>query len=305
MPILNPETAHAASESVPTISISKASAKPSEIVEVTVDISGNTGITSIDFSINYDTSQLELIDKKNGSLLGGLMNSQSMDKVPYYCGWINSLQKNNCTDDGTLITLVFKVKAGAENGKHEICFDNTSVTAYDADLQELNFEATDGCIEVEGGKDEIKPDAVKPPTSSDESQAENDENQSAESGDKESGEVQTLTAKQKKIIEKTEAMKIKWTSAKYSKSKKAVVLKYYKSNKSYKLDGYMIYSSAKRSKGFKKIVTTSKTSRTDKLSVKQNKQSKQIYYKIRGFRKVAGKTYYTQWSSKKKVRITR
>lgn len=86
----------------PTIGISSAEAQPGDSVDLTVSITGNPGITSIDFSVQYDAKQFELTAKKNGKLLGGTMNSQTLDKVPYYCGWINSLQKENCKDDGVL-----------------------------------------------------------------------------------------------------------------------------------------------------------------------------------------------------------
>ena len=107
--------------------------------------------------------------------------------------------------------------------------------------------------------------------------------------------------KTKKIIAAVEEMKIVYTSAKYSKTKKTYSLKFRKSNKAYRLDGYQIYRSTKANKGFKKIAFTSKTTWTDK---KPGKKGSVKYYKVRGFRKVAGKMYYTKWSSKKKLVVT-
>ena len=294
--------------SSPTIGISSAEAQPGDSVDLTVSITGNPGITSIDFSVQYDAKQFELTAKKNGKLLGGTMNSQTLDKVPYYCGWINSLQKENCKDEGVLITLTFKVKDGAVNGKQEISFTQSSVTGYDADIKAVSFTPENGYIEVKNGKEPAKPSTPSgggslpaTPTSP---------TKPTQPGDKDDGNIspsepttggdKALTAAQQKTIAKVKAMKIIYTSAKYSKAKKSYTLKYKRSNKAYKLDGYQIYRSTKVNKGFKKAASTSRTTWTDK---KVGKKGTVRYYKVRGFRKIAGKTYYTNWSVKKKLTV--
>ena len=294
--------------SSPTIGISSAEAQPGDSVDLTVSITGNPGITSIDFSVQYDAKQFELTAKKNGKLLGGTMNSQTLDKVPYYCGWINSLQRENCKDEGVLITLTFKVKDGAVNGKQEISFTQSSVTGYDADIKAVSFTPENGYIEVKNGKEPAKPSTPSgggslpaTPTSP---------TKPTQPGDKDDGNIspsepttggdKALTAAQQKTIAKVKAMKIIYTSAKYSKAKKSYTLKYKRSNKAYKLDGYQIYRSTKVNKGFKKAASTSRTTWTDK---KVGKKGTVRYYKVRGFRKIAGKTYYTNWSVKKKLTV--
>lgn len=322
MPIFG-ETAFAAS---PAIEISSAAAKPGDSVDLTVSISGNPGITSIDFSVQYDSAQFELIAKENGKLLGGTINSQTLDKVPYYCGWINSLQKTNCTDDGVLITLTFKVKDGALNGKQEVSFTENIVTGYDADIKAKTFAAENGYIEVSGGKDASETDSKTdtstggsssqtggstgtvtpaiPTTPTNPSDATDTAEEPKPDGDsetaKDSEAAQTLTASQQKIIAKVKAMDIKYTSAKYNKSKKTYTIKFKKTNKSYRLDGYQIYRSTKKSSGYTRIAKTTKLTWTDKSL---GKKGKTYYYKVRGYRKVAGKTYYTNWSSKKKLTV--
>ena len=297
IPSLSVETAYAAT---PEITISGAEAQPGDSVDLTVAITGNPGITSIDFNVNYDASQFTLTNKQNGKLLGGTMNSQTLDKVPYYCGWINSLQKTNCTEDGILITLTFKVKDGAVNGKHPISFTKGIVTGYDADIKAVDSAGRDGYIEVKNGKEPDKPDNPSSGAggggTADLPSEPVDTIKPDDSAKPDSGEEQT-----KKIIAAVEEMKIVYTSAKYSKTKKTYSLKFRKSNKAYRLDGYQIYRSTKANKGFKKITSTSKNTWTDK---KPGKKGSVKYYKVRGFRKVAGKMYYTKWSSKKKLVVT-
>lgn len=280
----------------PKITVSEAQAQPGDSVDLMINISDNPGITSIDFNIIYDSSQLELTGKVNGKLLGGTMNSQNYSKIPYYCGWINSLQRTNCTEDGPIITLTFKVKNTATNGKHAVSFTTGTVTGYNADIKKIMFEAKNGYIEVKNGAQPEAP--VSPGGSSGGTVTEPSEPASPDTKEPEPG--QELTDKQQKTIAGVEAMKIKYSSAKYSKTKKKVTLKYKRSNKNYRLDGYEIYKSTQKTKGFKKVAVTGKQTWTGKQT---GKKGKAYYYKVRGIRTIAGKTYYTKWSDVKKVTI--
>ena len=283
-----PFYATAAFAASPTVGISSAEAQPGDSIDLTVSLTGNPGITSIDFSVQYDAKQFELTAKTNGKLLAGTMNSQTLDKVPYYCGWINSLQKENCKDDGVLITLTFKVKNGyieIKNGKEP---------------------ATPGTPSGGGGgtapATPVTPNQPAPP-SKPENPGKTDgsitPSNPANSDDALAGE-KALTAAQKKTIAGVKETKIKFTMAKYNRTKKAYTLKYKKTNKKYKLDGYQIYKSTKKFGKFKKVGTTKKLTWTDK---KPGKKGTVRYYKVRGFRKIAGKTYYTNWSVKKKLTV--
>lgn len=311
----------------PRIAISTAQAQPGDSVDLTIQIADNPGITSLDFSVQYDAAQFELVGKQNGSLLKGTINSQTLDKVPYYCGWINSLQTKNCTDNGTLITLTFRVKDSAINGKQAIAFTQNEVIAYDKDIKVVKFAAQNGYIEITNGKEPTKPDKPSggssgagggaepglPTTPTEPGKGDKQDpaatkpqqpdgagvNDQAQ-GSKPAENDQQLTAKQQKTITKIEAMQATFKKAKYDKVKKRVTLRFGKSNKNYRVDGYQIYKSNKKSSGFKKAGTTSKTSWTDK---KPGKKGTTCYYKVRGYRKIARKTYYTAWSEKRKLTV--
>ncbi len=299
----------------PAVHISSVAARPGESVDLTISISGNPGITSIDFSLQYDSAQLELTAKQNGSLLGGTMNSQTLDKVPYYCGWINSLQKTNCTDNGVLMTLTFRVKDGASDGRHAVSFTKSSVTGYDADIRAVTFAAENGYIEVTGGRADSGTDGgsssqtggssgivtpITPTTPADTTDAAKPADQTGSDQTQDKDNTQTLTASQQKIIAKVKGMNIRFTSAKYNKSKKTYTIKFKKTDKAYRVDGYLIYKSSKKSSGFSKVGKTSKLTWTNK---KPGKKGKTYYYKVRGYREVAGRIYYTKWSGVKKMTI--
>lgn len=58
------------------------------------------------------------------------------------------------------------------------------------------------------------------------------------------------------------------------------------------VDGYQVYRAVKKSGTYKKIVTTKKLSAVNK-SVSSGKT---YYYKVRGYKKIDGRTVYTKWS---------
>jgi len=83
---------------------------------------------------------------------------------------------------------------------------------------------------------------------------------------------------------------------KVSKGKRSATVKYGKVKGA---DGYEIYRSTRKNKGFKKIKTTAKTSyKNSKL-----KSKKTYYYKVRAYRKVDGKKVYSSFSKVKAVKV--
>lgn len=67
------------------------------------------------------------------------------------------------------------------------------------------------------------------------------------------------------------------------------------SNKAY-ADGYVIYRSTSKTKGYKKLVTVS-SAKSKVVNVKSLKTGKRYYYKVRGYAVINGKRVYTKYSS--------
>jgi hypothetical protein len=97
-------------------------------------------------------------------------------------------------------------------------------------------------------------------------------------------------AAQEKIVTGVENTQLKGKSA----ATQGKITLTWQKEKGFKVDGYQIYRSTKKTKGYKKFFTTTKTSYTN---TKQLKSGTRYYYKVRGYRKVAGETVYTKWSN--------
>ena len=72
----------------------------------------------------------------------------------------------------------------------------------------------------------------------------------------------------------------------------------------FKLDGYQVYVSGDKGKTFKKKKTIKKAS-TVKYKYTKGKDGKTYYFKVRGYKKVNGKTVYTEWSNVMKGKFSK
>lgn len=88
------------------------------------------------------------------------------------------------------------------------------------------------------------------------------------------------------------ATKITSIKAKASKGKISLT---WKKSAGYKVDGYQIWKSAKKTGTYKKIASVKSKSFIDGKGLKKGSR---YYYKVRGYRAVDGKAVYTQWSAK-------
>lgn len=284
----------------PQLAIGSVSAEGKDTVAVPVTIKNNPGITTICFSIEYDSSVLELSKIENGSLLGGQMNSDRIDKIPYYCGWINALQKNNCTEDGTLATLYFKVKESSKVSKAEIKISDKSFEAYDSDIRSKKFTLINGQITFKnsssgGGGGDVVPNPSNPGISDEPGGNTHEPGDKPQDSDK-ADDNNTVA----KDIAAVKAGKVVIKGKSFSSKTRKVTVRYTASGYDGKLTGYQISRSVKKTAGYKKVGKTAKTKWT---SSKIKKGKKTYYYKVRGYKVIEGKTYYTKWSKPVKLSI--
>ena len=78
-----------------------------------------------------------------------------------------------------------------------------------------------------------------------------------------------------------------------SKKLKGAVKLTWKASTEVKGVKYQVYRSLKKSKGFKKVITTSKRTYTAKKLTK----GKTYYFKVRAIKTIGGKTVYSKWSN--------
>ena len=113
------------------------------------------------------------------------------------------------------------------------------------------------------------------------------------------------TAAQKALVSQEERAKKLQNGVTHTKitlkkaaSAKGIKLTWTKS-KGYAVDGYQVFRSTKKNSfGAKPYFITNNGRKKTYLNTKGLKTGKKYYYKVRGVRKIAGKTVFTEWSNK-------
>jgi hypothetical protein len=108
--------------------------------------------------------------------------------------------------------------------------------------------------------------------------------------DNDKTDFSALTAKQQKKAVKAVEVDLEIVSNKTGK----ITLEW-DTTANFDLDGYQVFVSGDKGKTFKKKKTIKKAS-TTKYKYTAGKDGKTYYFKVRGYKKVNGKTVYTEWS---------
>ena len=120
------------------------------IMEVQINIRNNPGIVATRIWIEYDPEVLELEQVKNGNVFGedAIVIGGDRGAVPYVVMWEDPTTHENHTDDGTLGTLVFKVRADAPLGETAIRLYYDTGSTFDVNLQERPFNVRSTSVTV-------------------------------------------------------------------------------------------------------------------------------------------------------------
>ena len=97
-----------------TVETVKKAVKEGDTVTLNVSIAGNPGFVAFDFTVEYDADKLELTKVEQGNIKGSFTGNENTGKVNFSAA--ADKDKKECTEDGVLFTLTFKVKADCADG---------------------------------------------------------------------------------------------------------------------------------------------------------------------------------------------
>ena len=104
--------------------------------------------------------------------------------------------------------------------------------------------------------------------------------------------VQAAKLMESKLGETVKSLKL---TASSKATKGAITVKWTVKGDKAAADGFQVWKSTKAQKGYKKAITTKKTSFKN---TKNLKKGTRYFYKVRAYKVVDGKTYYSDWSNK-------
>ncbi len=134
----------AAAEGNPRFIVSDVSAMPGEEVTLTVSLADNPGLASFEYTVVYDSAVLEWTGVTKGSLPGNWDVA-----VGEAVTWINA---DNCTDNGVVTTLSFKVKEGAAAQKSTVTIEYDPDNVFDENGDNVSFAVVPGSVTVTGSE---------------------------------------------------------------------------------------------------------------------------------------------------------
>lgn len=100
------------------VSLSEANGKAGDIVEITLDITNNSGFVNLGLEISYDNSVLTLLSVGENEEVGAICTTaETIDTNPYNIVWDS---ESDIFFNGTLATFTFKIADDAPSGNYPI-----------------------------------------------------------------------------------------------------------------------------------------------------------------------------------------
>lgn len=131
----------------PSLIVSNVSAKNGSTLELMVSLKNNPGIASVKINISYNSEVFTLSNVKNGEALddSSFNFSDDFSAEPYSVYWNGASDNYN---DGVLATFTFQVSNNAQSGIYPITLSYDSDSAFDCDLNDVEFSIIDGSVEI-------------------------------------------------------------------------------------------------------------------------------------------------------------
>ena len=86
-----------------------------ETFTITVDLSGNTGLSAVQLKLGYDDAVVECTGVENGDLIGGMLSASNPHGTRGGTGAILAAASTSAVKkDGSLVTFTFRVKAAGD-----------------------------------------------------------------------------------------------------------------------------------------------------------------------------------------------
>ncbi len=129
------------------IATSDADVYVGEMVNIPVNISGNTGFVSASIIVEFDDTVLTLTEVNDKSLIDGAAHTTRFTS-PYILSWENDIRTSDYIVNGTLAELVFEVSPFAEQGDYDIKVSVPTHGILDANGDEVECTFSLGTITI-------------------------------------------------------------------------------------------------------------------------------------------------------------
>ena len=133
-----------------SLTASSVSGEAGDTVEVEISVSDNPGIASLKFDVEY-ADCLTLEGVTFNSAFGPYATTPPVYSNPQRITLISPFSE--CTVNGVLATLTFKIADDAPAGEYDISLSYIQSETYDSDFNDVAVDLTDGSVTVGGGSE--------------------------------------------------------------------------------------------------------------------------------------------------------
>ena len=134
------------------IRATSAKARPGEEAKIDVVLENNPGVIAVRLFVEFDGKNMPLTGFVDSGLLERYFHAPikaPRENSPYVLFWENGTRKEDITEDGTAVTLTFKVSENAPKGRYRIGLSSPSPQdIINFHLKPVSFEIVGGEIEV-------------------------------------------------------------------------------------------------------------------------------------------------------------
>lgn len=132
----------------PTMTLSSATAKAGDTVDLTINVSNNPGFTATIVRVSYDSTYITLAARAtNGELFTSCTPGGNISSNPYQIVFNDGF--DDITANGVLANLSFKVADDAPAGEYPITLSYSEDDTYNVEFDYITFEMVSGKITVE------------------------------------------------------------------------------------------------------------------------------------------------------------
>lgn len=135
-----------ADPNAPAVVVSNVTAKAGDTFTVDVSIKNNSGIIGLRAHLEYDADVLELVSIVAGEKFADT-SFGPLTQNPMSILWDGSLD-SNCTTNGVVATLTFKVKEDAEPGETALTVTYDPDDIYDSNWDNVEFAVENGTVTI-------------------------------------------------------------------------------------------------------------------------------------------------------------
>lgn len=142
--------------------VGSAAGHPGETVRVPVQIAYNPGIITAMLHLTYDTDVLELQGVENGEIFADdfFTPGGSFGDIPYTVHWMDAHARTPYTQNGTLVTYVFRVRTDAPIGETTVSVSYEPDSTFNVDLDNVDFTVRDGAATIARTPGDVNGDGV-------------------------------------------------------------------------------------------------------------------------------------------------